>query len=1465
MKNRFLAVFFIGLSFIGISQSVIVDSPYYYYSKDKKCYLELDTKHVFVSVANENAIAVFDSSNITYKPLRADLPESMLSENQSSRFWTELNIEENLSNSAYLAKLSEIKNAGENIIVSPYFKSQYQEKIGLSNFFYVKLKSLNDTTLLKQEAGKEDLIVVYQNLFMPLWFVVSITEDSRYNAMEAANRFYESGLFEYVEPDLIFEYHVACANDPFFYVQWGLNNTGLYDGIAGIDVKACRAWQISTGSNVIVGVLDSGVDTNHIDLIPNIHPLSFDSEKKTSPQRFCPVGCYYSNHGTMVSGVIGAKRNNATGIAGIAPDCKLMSISNYFEANPLSRMHRADGINWAWRNGADVINNSWSFYNSGANSVAIIIDEAIDSAIMRGRAGKGCVFVACSGNDGFNIHSVYPAESSKVLAVGSINPSGKRSLFSNGGKVLGVVAPGELVFSTDVGGGYDFANGTSLSAPFVSGIAALMLSVNPNLTEKQVRNIIETTTQKIRPDLYTYSTDEKFLPMNFHPHSPWSWDLGYGLVNAHSAVLKAYFLKRLSIRDNVSICDTAYGYLNGPLLDSMDIIWKTSDNIKIISGIGSEIIKYKGLSAGKGWIECWVIRHGDTVFIDRKDIRILYPTYIEYNNYSTTTTTGIITILADATISGSFTVNAGHTVNIQNKNIYCTEDAKIVVMPGGKLIIENSTLKSAEPCNDKMWQGIEVWGNTYQSQTAVNQGTVELRNATIADAVCAIRVCRIKESLPYISYVDGGGIVKADNTHFINNKEAVYFYRYYATFYANSGNYNVSYFKNCQFTIDKPFNQPMVSLCGVRGILFENCQFTNKNVDKPCLNSNWINCFNVSRISPDSLPDGIYVCNSSIRMGASRFGISNGNGCQFSGFNRAVCFLNASTSYIYASTFENNYTGIEAEGVQDLKIENCRFSLPNTNLWYSLATDAKGIYLKNSSLYNIVNNEIKTQMFFDGLGIVSENTGAMNNFVKNNTFENLCTSVHAIGYNSNMTLKNEEATGLVYQCNRFQNNGTDISVAENSTIRYIQSGKNTTMATGNTFSNSVWNIYNKSIAWFNYKFLKSDPLHHLPYQRYSPYFQINLNASASHCCTYFGYAGESYYTTLLLCGEPAIWDLPYCESAYSTMGTVYNQKKTDFADTTTISAIDWESPAVINIVEKLEISTDGITITIDGNAPIDELEKQIVRYYELTNLKQQMDVICYRALDILKSDTNGLNMPEYRKWIGRFNTAEADYLLAETHMAFGEFAEAATILSAMPAKYSTLNLDAHQHFLNYLTVVQDISAITDEEIPTTLKNDLVDLAFKEDFVAAKAYSFGETVFGDWAVDYPRAFEAHPSCVCNSTNSYGIAGNNNRSEKQINNGKTQEQQQYTDNLLSLSENEKSEITIKPNPTTGQLTIESGKLKIEHVEIYDVYGRNIVNCQLSIVNSIDVSHLANGMYFIKIITEDGSQQMKKFVKQ
>ena len=539
--NKLKIYLLVAFLFLGVS--IINAQDNYYYYKAKKVPLTLDKRSLNISVFKN-----FNKPSLTELNLeKNDLQISKTDIDEQIIGYKKIEYESTLSDAEFHQKLESLKKTKNIRTVSPNFITENGKKLGMSDYFYVKLKRASDFEKLHQLAKEKNIRIIEQNEFMPLWYTLRCTEKTTGNTLEIANSFFETGWLASSSPDFLTEDYIVfnsranqnfnqlreaktssntdlCANDRFFALQWGLKKTHNAD----IDIDACQAWEVTEGNGVQVAVLDSGIDLVHEDLVDNISPLSYDTETNSSPsQVYYNDNSRNNHHGTSVVGVIGAIKDNDIGIAGIAPQSTLISISNSFTRTPDSRMKIADGINWAWLNGADIINNSWF---SSVQSDAI--DDAINNALTQGRDGKGSVVVFSVGNHGDET-VLYPASSNpNIIAVGGANASGKRFSFSNYGDELDIVAPASSIISTLLNNKYGLiASGNSMATAYVSGVVALILSVNPSLTVLEVHNILEQTAEKVGG--YDYITHEN------RPNGPWNDEMGYGLVDAYAAVLMA--------------------------------------------------------------------------------------------------------------------------------------------------------------------------------------------------------------------------------------------------------------------------------------------------------------------------------------------------------------------------------------------------------------------------------------------------------------------------------------------------------------------------------------------------------------------------------------------------------------------------------------------------------------------------------------------------------------------------------------------------------------------------------------------------------------------------------------------------------------------------------------------------------------------------------------------------------------
>ncbi len=390
------------------------------------------------------------------------------------------------------------------------------------------------------------LNILYSNIdtvspYLPNQYIIEIKSE---NAVDCANRLFETGKFVYSQPAF---YRVNKVQDSLYYQQWGLNNTGQFSDSVGIDINVECAWNITNGDpSIRVAILGDGVDLDHIDLAENI---IYGVDLLDSGT----FGGYLGNdnYGTSCAGVIAAVDNNI-GIKGIANKCKILPIRIRQGFDTIADHHYVKALTYAI-DSADII--SCAPYH-GSESVEIT--EAIDKAYLYGRNGKGCVVVATVGgmyNQIGSSLSIYPANLENVIGVGTASPCGERKTASscdgdttwssNYGSELDVVAPGVKIMTTDIDDNFALFSNPLMSCSHVSGVAALILSVNPNLTSAQVKNIIEQTAQKVGN--YSYDNDSDY------PNGPWNQEMGYGLVDACAAVQAALgvdLYTRDSITDN---------------------------------------------------------------------------------------------------------------------------------------------------------------------------------------------------------------------------------------------------------------------------------------------------------------------------------------------------------------------------------------------------------------------------------------------------------------------------------------------------------------------------------------------------------------------------------------------------------------------------------------------------------------------------------------------------------------------------------------------------------------------------------------------------------------------------------------------------------------------------------------------------------------------------------------------------
>ncbi|GFO65018.1 S8 family serine peptidase [Geomonas paludis] len=307
---------------------------------------------------------------------------------------------------------------------------------------------------------------------------------------EALKEYRAEPEVEYAEPNFIYA-PLQQPDDVMFNELWALRNTGQTGGTAGADIKATAAWDLATGSSeVVVAIIDTGIDASHPDLAASVWTGGGLDSFNQDPDPFDDHG-----HGTHVAGTIGARGNNGLGVAGVnwnvkLTACKFIGADGYGDtAAAVQCLEHIKGLKDA---GANIVatNNSW-----GGVDFSQALYDAVD-------AQRDILFIAAAGNNGSDNDSIlfYPAalDLPNVISVAATDHNDDKASFSNyGSRSVHVGAPGQDILSTlpavniwSLTGGYGKLSGTSMAAPHVTGLAALLKAQQPSRDWRTIRNLI---------------------------------------------------------------------------------------------------------------------------------------------------------------------------------------------------------------------------------------------------------------------------------------------------------------------------------------------------------------------------------------------------------------------------------------------------------------------------------------------------------------------------------------------------------------------------------------------------------------------------------------------------------------------------------------------------------------------------------------------------------------------------------------------------------------------------------------------------------------------------------------------------------------------------------------------------------------------------------------------------------------
>jgi len=379
---------------------------------------------------------------------------------------------------------------------------------------------------LRSGASREDLerlnagfgARIRRPLLAPALFLVELPYPDANAVPDAVTNYRRHvDLVAYAEPDYLVFHDETFPNDPDWALLYGLHNTGQTGGAPDADIDAPAAWDYLTGGDVVVGVLDTGIDYLHEDLAANlwVNPGEIPGDGLDNDSNGFADDIYGwdfinddadpmddNSHGSHVAGTIAAAGNNGLGVAGINWSCKLMALKflNAGGSGPTSdavdamayllNLKRHHGVNLR------LTSNSWGS-DSPSQALADMIEESREENML---------FVAAAGNSArdTDLYPHYPSSftNQNILSVASTDRSDGKSGFSNYGMVtVDLGAPGSAIYSTTPGSAYGTKSGTSMATPHVAGVAALIWNFSPEETYQNVREVILIGTDPL-PALY---------------------------------------------------------------------------------------------------------------------------------------------------------------------------------------------------------------------------------------------------------------------------------------------------------------------------------------------------------------------------------------------------------------------------------------------------------------------------------------------------------------------------------------------------------------------------------------------------------------------------------------------------------------------------------------------------------------------------------------------------------------------------------------------------------------------------------------------------------------------------------------------------------------------------------------------------------------------------------------------------
>lgn len=448
--------------------------------------LPVSSEEISLNLANDDTIVGLDPQEIsiesfsTIKPVFTDNKITVTDDHAPDRLIVRYRDDNTESKQMKAMTMESVNNEAGTMVVEDF------SDLGVSGMQIVKVSENNYKSALKTYQNDPDVLYVEPD------YVISLAPDE--NEMLSVDEINSLATGS------------GYPNDPYYGYQWGLENIGQkpFYGTNDADIDAYTAWSKTTGSSsVIIAIIDTGVDYTHPDLKSNIWKNSGETINGRDDdgngyvddirgwnfvsKNNDPMDDY--GHGTHCAGIMAAVGNNGIGIAGVTWNCKIMPLK-FLNSNGKGYISDAvSAVLYANKMGASVISNSW-----GGSSYSQSLHDAL--------AASNAVIVCSAGNSGSDNDRTpeYPAsyDCQNIISVASTTAKDKLSSFSNyGSSSVDLGAPGSTIYSTYTNGGYQYLSGTSMAVPAVSGVAALIKSVNPSYSAYKIRSQLLSTVDYI--------------------------------------------------------------------------------------------------------------------------------------------------------------------------------------------------------------------------------------------------------------------------------------------------------------------------------------------------------------------------------------------------------------------------------------------------------------------------------------------------------------------------------------------------------------------------------------------------------------------------------------------------------------------------------------------------------------------------------------------------------------------------------------------------------------------------------------------------------------------------------------------------------------------------------------------------------------------------------------------------------